>query len=194
MFESFFSSAWYSYLVLPLLILIGRVVDVSIGTIRVIFISKGFKNIAPLLGFFEVFVWLLVIKQIFDNLANPITYIAYAAGFAIGVYIGMILEEKLSVGKVMINVITETDITSLLKKLKEEKYSVTVMDAEGTKQKVEVIFLIVERKEVAKIMKWVNEFNPKAFYSIEDVRFAHEHSEPNKKSLFDFFRGIRKGK
>jgi uncharacterized protein YebE (UPF0316 family) len=195
MLESLFSSGWYTYLILPLLIFIGRIVDVGIGTIRVIFVSKGFKKLAPILSFFEILIWLLVIKQIFDNLTNPVMFFSYAAGFATGTYVGMRFEEKLSVGKVMINIITETDVTNLLKKLKEEKYGVTVMAAEGSRQKVQVIFSIVERKEVPKILKFLKEFNPKAFYSIEDVRFAHEHSDqPNKKSLFDFFRGIRKGK
>ena len=91
---SFFDSDLFSYVLMPLLIFLARICDVSIGTLRIIFVSKGKKNIAPILGFFEVLIWITAISKIMQNLDNYINYIAYAAGFATGNLIGMIIEEK----------------------------------------------------------------------------------------------------
>ncbi|MBI2112485.1 hypothetical protein HYT52_03045 [Candidatus Woesearchaeota archaeon] len=88
--------SWFTHIILPVLIFFARIADVSIGTVRVIFIAKGFKYLAPVLGFFEVLIWLTAIQQVFNNLTNAFTYIGYAAGFATGTYVGIILEEKLS--------------------------------------------------------------------------------------------------
>jgi uncharacterized protein YebE (UPF0316 family) len=101
---SFFNSNLFGYLILPLLIFFARICDVSIGTMRIIFVSKGKKNIAPLLGFFEVLIWIIVISKIMQNLNNYVNYVAYAAGFATGNLVGMIIEEKLAVGVQMIRV------------------------------------------------------------------------------------------
>ncbi len=94
----FFGSDWFNYLVLPAAIFLARICDVTIGTLRIIFVSKGNKLIAPVLGFFEVLIWIIAITRIIENLNNPFCYVAYAAGFATGNYIGLRVEEKLAVG------------------------------------------------------------------------------------------------
>src|SRR5512136_2996901 len=96
--NSFFNSDTFSYVIMPLLIFLARICDVSIGTMRIIFVSKGKKNIAPILGFFEVLIWITAISKIMQNLDDYINYVAYAAGFATGNLVGMILEEKLAMG------------------------------------------------------------------------------------------------
>ena len=111
----------YMYLVLPLLIFIARIFDVSMGTIRVIFITRGYKLIAPLIGFFEVVIWLLAIGQIMSNLTNIYCYLGYALGFSAGTYIGMVIEEKLSIGKVILRIVSKRDATSLHEKLQDSK-------------------------------------------------------------------------
>ena len=70
----------YAWIVIPFLIFLGRVADVSMGTIRLIFISRGLKYLAPIVGFFEILIWLLAIGQIMKNLSNPVCYVAYAGG------------------------------------------------------------------------------------------------------------------
>lgn len=92
----FYHSDLFAYLVLPLLIFFSRITDVTIGTIRIVMVAKGQKKIAPILGFFEVLIWLIAISQIIQHLDNWICYFGYGAGFATGNYIGMIIEEKLS--------------------------------------------------------------------------------------------------
>ena len=86
---SFFDSNLFIYVLLPLLIFMARICDVSIGTLRIIFVSKGKRNIAPVLGFFEVLIWITAISKIMENLDNYVNFVAYAAGFATGNFVGM---------------------------------------------------------------------------------------------------------
>ena len=108
-----FNSQMFAFVVVPVLIFAARALDVSIGSIRVIFLARG-RRVAAILGFFEVLIWLVVITHIMRNLSNPVTYIAYAAGFATGTYVGILLEGKPALGTLLVQVITEEDATELL--------------------------------------------------------------------------------
>ncbi|MCF7794547.1 MAG: DUF5698 domain-containing protein [Candidatus Cloacimonetes bacterium] len=92
--------------ILPILIFISRIFDVSLGTLRIIFVNKGMRYLAPIIGFFEVLIWLIVISQVMQNMNSPINYIAYAAGFATGNYVGILIEQKLAMGITLIRIIT----------------------------------------------------------------------------------------
>lgn len=164
----------FAWVVLPALIFLSRIADQTIGTVRLIFLSKGFKFYAPLLGFFEVIIWLLAVTQIIKHVDNVISYVAYGAGFAAGNYIGMIVEEKLSIGKVIIRIIPKYDTKVLLNYMKEQGFGVTKIDAEGSMGKVNVIFSVLNRKDLKQLIPAINEYNPHAFYSIEDVRTVKE--------------------
>jgi len=170
--SSLFQSEIYIYLVLPLLIFTARIFDVTIGTIRIILVSRGLKNLAPFFGFFEVFIWILAISRIMQNLDNFLCYIAYAGGFALGNYVGMIVEEKIALGVLLIRIITQKNATNLIKSLQHEGYGITILDATGGKELVHVIYTIIKRSELKKAIKLINGFNPNAFYSIEDLRFV----------------------
>ena len=193
------SSDVFIWFVIPVLIFLARVVDVSLGTIRVIFVSRGLKYLAPIIGFFEVLVWLLAIGQIMNNLKNPVCYIAYAGGFAMGNYVGMIIAEKLSLGVVLLRVITQNDATDLVKALSTQKFGVTSIDGQGVHSKVKIIFTIIPRKHVIKVIEIVKQFNPKSFYTIGDIGYVEKGIFPITKSwhneAFEFlFRPFRKGK
>jgi len=195
----FFNSGFYTWLVLPALIFIARIADVSIGTVRLIFVSRGFKYLAPVVGFFEVLIWLLAIGQIMKNLSNPACYIAYAGGFAMGNYVGMWIAEKLSLGVVLIRVITKMDALPLVEHLNSKSYGVTSVDGHGASGVVKVVFTIVPRREVPSVVESIKKFNPQAFYSIEEVGFVEKGIFPGKKGWRDFgrlwlFRPFRKGK
>ena len=95
---AFFGSEIFTFIILPILIFIARVCDVSIGTMRIIFISRGAKILAPLLGFFEILIWLVAIGKVMQNLDNIACYVAYAGGFATGNFVGIRIEEKLAMG------------------------------------------------------------------------------------------------
>jgi len=138
----------YAWVVLPVLIFLARITDVTLGTVRLIFVSRGLKYLAPVAGFFEVLIWILVIGQIMQNLANPACYLAYAGGFATGNFIGLLIVEKLSLGVVLVRVITAKQADSLIELLRGKRYGVTSVDGEGANGPVEIIFTIVPRREV----------------------------------------------
>lgn len=167
---------WFAYVVIPLLIFFSRVIDVSLDTIRIVFISKGNKFLAPILGFFEVLIWLIAITRIMQNLDNFVYYIAYAGGFATGNYIGLIIEEKLALGVQMFRIITLKEASTLIESLTLKGYGVTSVDAEGKNGKVNIIFSVVKRSESKKVIDIIHLHNPNAFYSIEDVRRVNENN------------------
>lgn len=165
------SNEWlYTYVIIPFLIFIARISDQSIRTLRLIFISKGYKNLAPLIGFFEVIIWILAIRQIFQHLDNWVCYIAYGAGFATGNYIGILLDERLSLGNVLVRIIPKYDTSKLIHDLSSQGFGLTMMDAEGVHGKVKIILTIIPRKEIAQVVSIINKHNPYAFYTIEEVK------------------------
>ena len=194
------ANSWaYTWIVIPLLIFVARIFDVSLGTVRVIFVSRGFKYLAPVVGFFEILIWLLAIGQIMKNLSNPACYIAYAGGFAMGNFVGIHIAEKLSLGVVMIRVVTKRDAAPLVDFLKAENYGVTSVDGHGTSGQVKVVFTIVPRREVRGVVELIKKFNPHAFYSIGEVGLVESGVFPLRRSWRDFsllglFRPFRKGK
>jgi uncharacterized protein YebE (UPF0316 family) len=191
-----FGPNFYAWFILPVLIFLARIADVSIGTVRLIFVSKGFKYLAPLVGFFEVLIWLLAIGQIMKNLSNPVCYLGYAGGFAMGNYVGMYIVEKLSLGLVLIRVITKKDAGPLVEFLRSENYGVTSIDGHGTSGEVRVVFTIVPHREVQSVVDLIKKFNPQAFYSIEEVRHVEKGVFPVRKNWLDLssLRLFRKGK
>ncbi len=198
-FFSFTTSGLYTWVALPLLIFCARILDVSIGTIRILFISRGTKYLAPVMGFFEVLVWLLAIGQIMRNLTNVACYMAYAAGFATGTFVGLYLEEKLAMGLLMVRIVTRKGATPLIEYLQSANFGVTSVDAEGMTGKVHVIFTIIKRSDLSKVVEIIARFNPTAFYSVEDIRSVSKEVFPLKRSayrksfLLSLFRQ-RKGK
>ena len=189
----------YSWVVLPILIFLARITDVSLGTVRLIFVSRGYKFLAPLAGFFEVLIWILAIGQIMQNLANPLCYVAYAGGFATGNFVGLLIAEKLSLGTVIIRVITQKPTADLIDRLRQRQYGVTVMDGQGANGPVQVVFTVVRRREVDDVIELVTRFNPHAFYSIEDVDMVERGVFPVQKrwhhsALQAILRPFRAGK
>jgi uncharacterized protein YebE (UPF0316 family) len=182
----FFNSELFTWIILPLLIFFARILDVSIGTMRLIFVSKGMKYLAPILGFFEVIIWLLAISQIMQHLDNILCYVAYGSGFAMGNYLGIVLEEKMSIGTVLIRVIPQKDTSELSANLRESGFGVTEVDVEGMKGKVKMILSIINRKDIRDFIDKVNTFNPKAFYTIEDVNAVKDGYIKTQRSFSPF--------
>ncbi|MBN3521560.1 DUF2179 domain-containing protein [Algoriphagus lutimaris] len=164
----------FNYLIMPLLIFVARVGDVSINTLRIMFMMNGKKSIAPVLGFFEALIWLLAIGQIFQNITNPMSYVAYAAGFGTGTYVGMYFEEKLALGRVLVRIITPNPNPQLMEYMKEENFRFTNVGAEGSHGKVQLTFTVMKRDALAKFIDKVRSLDEKAFYTIESVKRISE--------------------
>jgi len=183
-----FASAGSDVLIIPLLVFLARILDVSIGTLRIIFVSRGLKYVASVLGFFEAMVWILAVSQVMQNLNSWETYVAFSLGFAAGNFVGVLLEERIAVGNLIIRVITRKDATELVRHLWDAGYGVTSVDAVGETGPVKVIFTVCKRRKLEKIIATIKRFNPKAFYTIEDVRFVQETFIPPlpKRRLFPY--------
>ena len=153
----------FEWVIIPLLIVLARISDVSIGTIRIIMISKGYKNIAPVLGFMEIFIWILAISQIMQNLNNILYYIAYASGYALGTYIGMRIENKMSLGNVIVRIIMNKNYDELIQVFKDNNYNFTVVNAEGKFGDVKIILMISQRHLLNETINLIEEYNPSAF-------------------------------
>lgn len=168
----------FATLLLPLLIMIAKIIEVSMGTLRIMFVSKGIRLAAVGVGFFEVLIWLLAIGQVMQNLSNISNYIAYALGFAIGNYTGMMIEHKLSIGNILVRIITKREAAELVAYLRKEGYHVTDTDAIGNDGPVKVIFTVARRKKLKEVVDIIKTLNPKAFYTVEDMRFVSEDNLP----------------
>jgi uncharacterized protein YebE (UPF0316 family) len=175
-----FDSAAYTWAILPLLIFFARITDVSLDTLRIIFINRNLRYYAAVIGFFGVLIWLMVIRQIFQRLDNPLCFIAYAAGFAAGNFFGIMIENRISLGKVIIRTITRQESEELVDFLKSSGYGITVINAEGMTGPVKVIFTIAERSNINNIVEAIKRYNPTAFYSVEDIRFVSEAVTPHR--------------
>ena len=190
----------FSWIFLPSLIILARMIDVSLGTLRIIFLHRGKKLLVPFLGFIEILIWLIAIRQIMQNLTNIFYYIAYAGGFALGNYIGICIEEKLAIGNYMIRIITPKNGDELVEKLKADGFGLTMIDAQGSKGDVKIIFTVIKRKDKEKVIDLINNINPQTFYTIDDVRLSSEEAFPleHGKRTIDYYRWLflrrRKGK
>lgn len=172
-------SAIFTWVILPILIFLSRIADQSIGTLRLIFLSKGYKLIAPTLGFFKVIIWLAAVGQIFNQLDNVLYYLAYGLGFAAGNFVGMQLEERLSLGNVVVRIIPKKETAELVKHLSEENFGLTRVGAEGSRGPVDIIFTIIPRKRLKNLIGVINQHNPNAFYTVEEVKAVkHGVMEP----------------
>jgi uncharacterized protein YebE (UPF0316 family) len=176
---NFLESDIFRWVVLPLLIFLARMCDVTLGTLRNVFISKGLRNVVPILGFFEVTIWLLSIKQIMQHLDNPLCYIAFAGGFAMGTYVGLFVEKRLAIGMQVLRIIINQNAQPLIDSLQHANFGVTVIDGHGAKGPVKIIFTIIKRKDIDFVRQLINKTNPNTFYSIEDVRVASQGVFPN---------------
>ncbi len=170
---------WVGWILIPLLIFFARVLDVSIGTLRIIYVSRGMQALATFVGFFEALIWLLAIGQIIQDLGNWVSYIAFAAGFSAGNYVGIYLENKLAIGMLCARVISNENTDVLIRELEEQNFGVTQMDAKGKTGKVDLILSVFKRKQLEQFQKLVQEHTPNAFISIEGIQSAREGFIPS---------------
>lgn len=175
---SWMQSDWFIMTVIPLLIFLARVIDVTIGTIRVIFLTRGRKYLAGIMGFFESLIWIVAVSQVMHNLTNWLTYLAFSLGFACGNLVGIMIEERIALGNLIIRIITRREADELVRAMRGEGYAVTALDAQGATGPVKVIFNILKRKKLPQLIKLIKQYNPNAFYTIEDLRFVKDTTVP----------------
>lgn len=161
---------FFDLVIIPLLIIIARIMDVSLDTFRIIIVSKGYRTMSAILGFLESFIWIVVVSHIIKNLDNFLYYFAYGIGFALGTYIGVTLERRVSLGQVIVRIVTRLPGEKLAEYLISKNFIVTRVDGAGALGKVNILFLVIHRKQLDEVINIINEYNPNAFYTVEDVR------------------------
>ena len=155
---------------LPLLIFFARLVDVSLGTLRIIALSRGNRYLAPLVGFVEVFIWIVAVSQII-KISNDIwSYLAYAAGFAAGNFAGMYLENKLALGTVIIRTILPDNAQVLVSALHQAGFGVTCVKGQGYQSDVTLLYTVNKRRDLPQVVDLIHQHYPKAFITIEELR------------------------
>ncbi len=152
------------------LIFLLRVSDMTLDTLRVLVVMRGKKAIAWVLGFFQASIFVLAISSVLSNLDNPLNVIGYAAGFATGNVVGMLIEERLAIGHAHLNVVSSRYGSAIAEQLREQGYAVTEIPARGKDGSVLLLNVSVMRKHVDRVRKLVDKIDPEAFITAEDVR------------------------
>lgn len=153
-----------------LFIFLARIIDVSMGTIRMILLVKGQRKIATTIGFFEVMIYLIVLGKVVGNINKPILIIAYCLGYASGNFIGSKLEEKLSIGRLIVQIIIKDISCGIVDALRDAGFGVTIFEGVGMEGNSYMLNVITERKKVKELQTIVNQLDCGAFITTMDVR------------------------
>jgi uncharacterized protein YebE (UPF0316 family) len=193
--EEFIASDLYNWFLLPLYIFTGALTYVALATLRNVFIARNLRKIVPVVGFFEVLVWLIAVSSTLKNLHNIACYIGFASGYSAGIYVGLAIEARLALGLQVIRIITNQDPTGLLNTLRSANLGTTVLDGTGSKGPVKVIFTTVKRKDVQMVCEMIIKHQPNAFFTVEDIRQANQGVFPNQNGShpFSFLKGLLPG-
>ncbi|MGE0610333.1 MAG: DUF2179 domain-containing protein [Pirellulales bacterium] len=168
---------------LPLVIFFAELTVVTLGTIRIIFVSRGMKRIAPAIGFFEIVIWLFAMSQIMRNLTEISCYMAFAGGFTVGSYLGILIPEKLALGTMVVRIITKRDAAGLIANLRSANFGVTAVNGHGATGPVQIVFTIVKRKELHAVVALIHQFDTAAFYSVDELQMASHGVFPRTRSV-----------
>lgn len=163
---------------LALGIFLAEMCVVTVGTLRIIFIARNCRVLAPLLGFFEIVIWLFAIGQTMQNLDNILCCLAFALGFTAGNFLGMQIEKQLALGFVHVRVITHQDAGPLIQALQAANFRYTCVDGEGVMGPVRVVMSVVRRRQLSDLLHLIEAFRPDAFYAVDELQAASEGVYP----------------
>lgn len=170
-----------SFVLIPLLIFLARVLDVSLETFRIILISRGMKLLSSAIGFVEILIWLAALGHIMQHLDDPVHYLAYASGFAVGNYVGIWIENRLAMGLSLIRIITQREVMEIAIAIQAMGYGVTYVEAHGESGPGAIILAVVKRKDLEQITAVVKAIDANSFYTIEDVRSVSKGRFPSRR-------------
>jgi len=152
------------------IIFILRVLDMSLDTLRVLVVMRGRRAAAWVLGFFQALIFVLAISSVLNDLDNPLNILGYAAGFATGNVIGMLIEERLAIGHTQLSIVSSSLGAAIAERLRQEGYAITEIPARGRDGMVTLLSCSVLRKNVDRVQKMINDVDATAFVTSEDVR------------------------
>jgi uncharacterized protein YebE (UPF0316 family) len=173
---------------LPVFIFFAELTVVTISTLRTIFVARGMKFLAPMLGCVEVSIWLFAIGQVMRNLSDVTCSAAFAGGFTLGNFLGVLIEGKLAMGNAVVRIITPKDAGDLIDALRKAGYGVTAVDARGATGPVQIVLTVVRRRDLGRVVALAKDFDPKVFYSVDDLKEAAQGVAPRR--LHGLFPGL----
>jgi uncharacterized protein YebE (UPF0316 family) len=166
--------SWDPAVLLPVGIFFAEMIVVTLGTLRIIFIARDRRYLAPVLGFFEVTTWLFAITQVMQNLTSIGCFLAFSLGFAAGNFLGMLIEQKLAIGNVIVRIITHHDAGDLVGELRAANFGYTCMDGEGATGPVRIVMTVVKRRQLDDVLRIIESRQPRVFYSVDELREASQ--------------------
>lgn len=163
------ASAWG-----PLVIFGLRIVDVSLATLRMLLSVRGIKFIAPIIGFFEVLIWILAIGTAIQHLDSPFHLIGYAGGFAVGTLVGLLIEERMAIGMAAIRVMSRHGGVEIAEALRDRGFGVTEFAGQGREGHVEVVDAVLRRRDLPAVLREVTFWDSDAFITVQEPRAIHQ--------------------
>ncbi|HWB89634.1 MAG TPA: DUF5698 domain-containing protein [Acidimicrobiia bacterium] len=159
-----------SQLLLDLILIFTlRSLDVGIATVRIVVLGRGRRGLAAGLGFVEAIVWVVAVARVLDGIDDPARMIAFAAGFAIGTYLGSIVEEWLALGQAVVRIVAPVESPMVAPHLREMGFGATVFNGDGLEGEVRLTLCVVERKRLGDVRRVINTVNPAAYVTVEDT-------------------------
>lgn len=168
----------------PLFIFGLRILDVSMSTVRIVLAVRGHKAITPVIGFFEVLIWVFAVGNAIRFLDSPLHLLGYAGGFAAGNVIGLIIEEKLAIGHATIRVVSRHAGVELADGLRTLGFGVTEFAGQGRDGPVEVVYTVCRRRDIERAMDEIEVWDPQAFITVEqprDIRWGWMQGVPRQR-------------
>jgi len=147
-----------------------RVGDMSLDTLRILYVIRSRRGAAWILGFLQSSIWVIAITSVLSNLDNLWNIVAYGAGFATGNVIGMALEEFLAIGHAHLRIISSRMGSAIVEALRGAGYAATEVAGRGKDGTVAIISSSVRRRDIAKVQKEISQIDAHAFVSVEEVR------------------------
>lgn len=167
-------STWFALPYGPFLIFAMRIVDVSMGSVRILLMVRGWRTVAAAIGFMEVIVWIVAVGHAMQHLTSPYHLVGYAGGFAVGTYVGVSVVHLLALGRVVVRAILPDDVgASTAAVLREEGYPVTEIRGRGRDGPVDIVNVVVGRRHASQVADLIETTAPKSFITVEEVRMTH---------------------
>lgn len=156
----------------PIIVFLLRATDVSMATMRMLLIVRGQRVLAPLIGFFEILIWVVAIGIVVQHLDSPLHVIGYASGFAFGNYLGLRLEERLALGLATVRTVVRQGGAELAATLREAGLGVTETPGRGKDGDVEVLYSVIPRREVTHALALIDAGAPDSFVVVDEPRLV----------------------
>jgi uncharacterized protein YebE (UPF0316 family) len=146
-----------------------RLIDVSIGSLRIQYLVRGQRAISGVLGFFESLTWLIAAGLVLSDLDRWWKAVAYAAGFGLGTVLGGVLDEWIASGQLFLRVLAPYDSPSVAGELRQRGFGATVLNGEGLQGDVRLTILAIPRRRKHEAIRIITELNPNAFVTVDEV-------------------------